>query len=73
MGTDSDASSVASAATSQVSEMTTGTVAAAKTTTVLPSNIRSGRYHYKRGFKKPATSENATPTTTAKKPKFMGA
>eukprot|EP00978_Attheya_sp_CCMP212_P020631 scaffold59246_cov62-Attheya_sp.AAC.2 len=72
MGTDSDAGSVASAATSQVSEMTTSTVAAAKTA-ILPSNVRSGRYQYKRGFKKPATTSEHTTPTTVKKPKFVGA
>eukprot|EP00978_Attheya_sp_CCMP212_P004567 scaffold9975_cov51-Attheya_sp.AAC.3 len=64
MGTDSKAGSVASAAPSQVSEMTTGTVSAAKAA-ILPSNVRTGRYQYRQAWFQEARNYN-------EKPKFVG-
>jgi hypothetical protein len=72
MGTDGEAGSVSSATPSQVSEMTTRTVAAAKTPNLPPSSRSGSRYPYRRGFKKPAATNDNTPTVL-RKPKFVGA
>jgi hypothetical protein len=73
MGTDSEAGSVSTATPSQVSEVTTRTVVAANTPNIPPSTRTGTRYPYRRGFKKPTTTNenNNTTHTVVRMPKFV--